>query len=117
MTSTLVITLTGSDLSVQQVRLAHGAEIEAIASYRRATSFGAVMEPDLLVACIVGNGEAETCPIAKAWHSYKYLELAELGAVLPLLHLNGYKISSPPIYGTMNDEQEHFTFGGASAAT
>ncbi len=61
--------------------------------------------PDLVVACIVGDGEAETGPTATAWHSYKYLDPAESGAVLPILHLNGYKISSPTIYGSMSDAE------------
>jgi xylulose-5-phosphate/fructose-6-phosphate phosphoketolase len=74
--------------------------------YSLATSFGAVMDnPDLIVACIVGDGEAETGPTATAWHGYKYLDPVESGAVLPILHLNGYKISSPTIYGTMSDDE------------
>jgi xylulose-5-phosphate/fructose-6-phosphate phosphoketolase len=74
--------------------------------YALATAFGAVMDnPDLLVACIVGDGEAETGPTATAWHSYKFLNPVESGAVLPILHLNGYKISNPTIYGTMTDEE------------
>jgi xylulose-5-phosphate/fructose-6-phosphate phosphoketolase len=74
--------------------------------YALATAFGAAMDnPDLIVACIVGDGEAETGPTATAWHSYKFLDPAESGAVLPILHLNGYKISNPTIYGTMSDEE------------
>ncbi|GAC1458001.1 MAG: phosphoketolase family protein [Chamaesiphon sp.] len=81
--------------------------------YALATSFGAVMDnPDLIVACIVGDGEAETGPTATAWHSYKYLDPAESGAVLPILHLNGYKISSPTIYGTMSDAELEHLFTG-----
>jgi xylulose-5-phosphate/fructose-6-phosphate phosphoketolase len=81
--------------------------------YALATAFGAVMDnPDLLVACIVGDGEAETGPTATAWHSHKYLDPAESGAVLPILHLNGYKISSPTIYGTMSDEELLHLFTG-----
>lgn len=81
--------------------------------YSLATSFGAVMDnPDLIVACIVGDGEAETGPTATAWHSYKYLDPAESGAVLPILHLNGYKIASPTIYGTMSDEELLHLFTG-----
>ncbi|HEY9749048.1 MAG TPA: phosphoketolase family protein, partial [Allocoleopsis sp.] len=81
--------------------------------YALATAFGAVMDnPDLLVACIVGDGEAETGPTATAWHSHKYLDPAESGAVLPILHLNGYKISSPTIYGTMSDEELRHLFTG-----
>src|SRR6266566_1975307 len=74
--------------------------------YALATAFGAAMDnPDLIVACIVGDGEAETGPTATAWHSYKFLDPAESGAVLPILHLNGYKIANPTIYGTMTDEE------------
>ncbi len=74
--------------------------------YALATAFGAAMDnPDLIVACIVGDGEAETGPTATAWHSYKFIDPAESGAVLPILHLNGYKISNPTIYGTMSDEE------------
>ncbi|MFW6359985.1 MAG: phosphoketolase [Chroococcales cyanobacterium] len=81
--------------------------------YALATSFGAVMDnPDLVVTCIVGDGEAETGSTATAWHSYKYLDPAESGAVIPILHLNGYKISSPTIYGTMSDEELLHLFTG-----
>lgn len=81
--------------------------------YALATSFGAVMDnPNLVVACIVGDGEAETGPTATAWHSYKYIDPAESGAVLPILHLNGYKISSPTIYGTMSNEELLHLFMG-----
>ncbi|MBV9385826.1 MAG: phosphoketolase family protein [Chroococcidiopsidaceae cyanobacterium CP_BM_ER_R8_30] len=81
--------------------------------YALATSFGAVMDnPDLIVACIVGDGEAETGPTATAWHSYKYLDPAESGAVLPILHLNGYKITSATIYGSMSDEELLYLFTG-----
>ncbi|MBW4649671.1 MAG: phosphoketolase family protein [Kastovskya adunca ATA6-11-RM4] len=81
--------------------------------YALATSFGAVMDnPDLVVACIVGDGEAETGPTATAWHSYKFIDPAKSGAVLPILHLNGYKISSPTIYGTMSDEELLHLFTG-----
>src|SRR5689334_18144078 len=72
--------------------------------YALATAFGAAMDnPDLIVACIVGDGEAETGPTAAAWHSYKFIDPIDSGAVLPILHLNGYKISNPTIYGTMDD--------------
>ena len=53
--------------------------------------------PDLIVACVVGDGEAETGPLATAWHSNKFLDPATDGAVLPILHLNGYKIANPTI--------------------
>src|SRR5579884_4213115 len=81
--------------------------------YALATAFGAAMDnPDLIVACIVGDGEAETGPTATAWHSYKFLDPAESGAVLPILHLNGYKIANPTIYGTMSDEELLHLFTG-----
>lgn len=81
--------------------------------YALATAFGAVMDnPDLIVACIVGDGEAETGPTATAWHSPKFLDPAESGAVLPIVHINGYKISSPTIYGTMRDEELTDLFRG-----
>ena len=72
--------------------------------YALATAFGAALDtPDLIVACIVGDGEAETGPTATAWHSSKFLDPATSGAVLPILHLNGFKISSPSIFATMGD--------------
>lgn len=81
--------------------------------YALATAFGAVMDnPDLIVACIVGDGEAETGPTATAWHSSKFIDPAESGAVLPIVHINGYKISSPTIYGTMSDEELQDLFLG-----
>jgi xylulose-5-phosphate/fructose-6-phosphate phosphoketolase len=81
--------------------------------YALATAFGAVMDnPDLIVACIVGDGEAETGPTAAAWHSYKFIDPAESGAVLPILHLNGYKISNSTIYGTMSDDELSRLFTG-----
>jgi xylulose-5-phosphate/fructose-6-phosphate phosphoketolase len=74
--------------------------------YALATAFGAAMDnPDLLVACLVGDGEAETGPTAAAWQAGKYLDPATGGIVLPILHVNGYKISSPTIYGSMSDEE------------
>jgi len=81
--------------------------------YALATAFGAVMDnPDLIVSCIVGDGEAETGPTATAWHSIKYIDPAESGAVLPIVHINGYKISSPSIFGTMSDEELQHLFIG-----
>jgi xylulose-5-phosphate/fructose-6-phosphate phosphoketolase len=66
--------------------------------YSLSHSFGAVFDnPNLIVACVVGDGEAETGPLATAWHSNKFLNPATDGAVLPILHLNGYKIASPTI--------------------
>jgi xylulose-5-phosphate/fructose-6-phosphate phosphoketolase len=81
--------------------------------YALATAFGAAFDnPDLVVACIVGDGEAETGPTAAAWHSTKFLDPAESGAVLPILHLNGYKISNPTIFGAMSHEELIALFSG-----
>src|SRR5918992_1297896 len=81
--------------------------------YALATAFGAAFDnPDLIVACIVGDGEAETGATATAWHSTKFLNPARDGAVLPILHLNGYKISSATIFGAMNDEELRHLFEG-----
>lgn len=81
--------------------------------YALATAFGAVMDnPNLIVACIVGDGEAETGPTATAWHSTKFLDPVESGAVLPIVHINGYKISTPTIYGTMSDVELEQLFIG-----
>lgn len=81
--------------------------------YGLATAFGAALDnPDLLVACIVGDGEAETGPTATAWHSTKFLDPVGDGAVLPLFHLNGYKVSSPTIFGTMDDAELTALFTG-----
>ena len=74
--------------------------------YSLSHSFGAVFDnPDLIVACVVGDGEAETGPLATAWHSNKFLNPATDGAVLPILHLNGYKISNPTILARITREE------------
>ncbi|MFD9889358.1 phosphoketolase family protein [Amycolatopsis sp. NPDC059027] len=80
--------------------------------YALATAFGAVLDdPGLLVACVVGDGEAETGPTAASWHSPRFTGSHD-GAVLPILHLNGYKISSPTIFASMSDEDlEHYFRG------
>ncbi len=66
--------------------------------YSIAHAFGAAFDnPDLIVACVVGDGEAETGPLATAWHSNKFLDPLRDGAVLPILHLNGYKIANPTV--------------------
>jgi xylulose-5-phosphate/fructose-6-phosphate phosphoketolase len=81
--------------------------------YALSTAFGAVLDnPDLIVACIVGDGEAETGPTASAWHSNKFLNPATDGAVLPILHLNGFKIANPTIFGTMTNEELEALFTG-----
>ena len=81
--------------------------------YALATAYGAVLDnPDLIAACIVGDGEAETGATATAWHSTKFLNPKTDGAVLPILHLNGFKISSPTIFGTMSNEELELLFQG-----
>src|SRR5579875_2858874 len=66
--------------------------------YSLSHAYGAVLDnPDLIVACVVGDGEAETGPLATSWHSNKFLDPATDGAVLPILHLNGYKIANPTV--------------------
>ncbi len=74
--------------------------------YSLSHSFGAVFDnPDLIVACVVGDGEAETGPLATAWHSNKFLDPATDGTVLPILHLNGYKISNPAVLARITPEE------------
>ncbi|GAA3934123.1 phosphoketolase family protein [Streptomyces gulbargensis] len=81
--------------------------------YALSTAFGAALDaPDRLVACIVGDGEAETGPTAAAWHSTKFLDPVTSGAVLPVLHLNGYKISSPTVFGTLSADELTSLFRG-----
>ena len=74
--------------------------------YSLSHSFGAVFDnPDLVVACVVGDGEAETGPLATAWHSNKFLDPVHDGAVFPILHLNGYKISNPTVLARITHEE------------
>jgi xylulose-5-phosphate/fructose-6-phosphate phosphoketolase len=74
--------------------------------YSLSHAFGAVFDnPDLLVACVVGDGEAETGPLATAWHSNKFLNPVSDGAVLPILHLNGYKIANPTVLARIGREE------------
>jgi xylulose-5-phosphate/fructose-6-phosphate phosphoketolase len=81
--------------------------------YSLATAYGAVLDnPDLIVACVVGDGEAETGPLSAAWNSNKFLNPADSGAVLPILHANGYKITGPTIYATMSDKELLSLFSG-----
>ncbi len=81
--------------------------------YALATAFGAVLDnPELIAACIVGDGEAETGPTAGAWHSTKFINPATDGAVLPIVHLNGFKISSPSLFATMSDTELDSLFRG-----
>ena len=81
--------------------------------YALSTAYGSVLDnPDLISVCMVGDGEAETGPTATAWHLNKLVHPAENGVVLPVLHLNEYKISGPTIYGRMsNDELIHLFKG------
>src|ERR1700677_3315044 len=76
--------------------------------YSLAHAYGAAFDnPDLLVACVIGDGEAETGPLAASWHSNKFLNPARDGAVLPILHLNGYKIAGPSVLARLpHDELE-----------
>ena len=81
--------------------------------YSLSHAFGAVFDnPDLIAACVVGDGEAETGPLATAWHSNKFLNAAHDGAVLPILHLNGYKIANPTIFSRISKEEVRKFFEG-----
>ena len=81
--------------------------------YALVHAYGAAFDnPDLIVACVVGDGEAETGPLAASWHSNKFLNPARDGAVLPILHLNGYKIANPTILGRTSDEDLYHLFEG-----
>lgn len=74
--------------------------------YSLSTAFGSVLDnPDLITAVIIGDGEAESGPLAAAWNSNKFLNPKTSGAVLPIVHVNGYKISNPTILGTMSDTE------------
>ncbi len=74
--------------------------------YALVHAYGAAFDdPDLLVACVVGDGEAETGPLAASWHSNKFLDPARDGAVLPILHLNGYKIANPTVLARIPEEE------------
>src|SRR5207247_802233 len=74
--------------------------------YSLVHAYGAAFDnPDLLVCCIVGDGEAETGPLAASWHSNKFLNPARDGAVLPVLHLNGYKIANPTVLARITREE------------
>jgi len=74
--------------------------------YSLSHAFGAALDnPDLIVACVVGDGEAETGPLATGWHSNKFLNPASDGAVLPILHLNGYKIANPTVLARIGHDE------------
>ncbi|MCY4441058.1 MAG: phosphoketolase family protein [Deltaproteobacteria bacterium] len=81
--------------------------------YAVSHAYGAALDnPDLIVACVVGDGEAETGPLAAAWHSNKFLNPARDGAVLPVLHLNGYKIANPTILSRISRGEVESLFVG-----
>jgi xylulose-5-phosphate/fructose-6-phosphate phosphoketolase len=81
--------------------------------YALVHAYGAAFDnPDLVVACVVGDGEAETGPLAASWHSNKFLNQVHDGAVLPILHLNGYKIANPTILARMSDDELTALFTG-----
>jgi xylulose-5-phosphate/fructose-6-phosphate phosphoketolase len=81
--------------------------------YALVHAYGAAFDnPDLIVACVIGDGEAETGPLAASWHSNKFLNPAHDGAVLPILHLNGYKIANPTILGRLDDDELTSLFKG-----
>lgn len=81
--------------------------------YSLSHAFGAAFDnPDLIIACIIGDGEAETAPLATAWHSNKFLDPKTDGAVLPILHLNGYKISNPTLFSRIEPEELDQFFRG-----
>ena len=74
--------------------------------YSLSHAYGAVFDnPDLIAVCVVGDGEAETGPLATGWHSNKFLDAAKDGAVLPILHLNGYKIANPTVLARIPDRR------------
>ena len=76
-------------------------------------AYGAAYDnPDLVVACVVGDGEAETGPCATSWHSNKFLDAAKDGAVLPILHLNGYKIANPTVLARISHNELESLFHG-----
>ena len=81
--------------------------------YSLAHSYGAVLDnPDLIVACVVGDGEAETGPLATSWHLNKFINPKTDGVVLPILHLNGYKISNPTVFSRISEQELKFFFYG-----
>lgn len=81
--------------------------------YSLSTAYGAVLDnPDLIATCLIGDGEAETASLATSWHLSKFVDPAKNGAVLPILHLNGYKISGPTIFGRMKNKDIVALFKG-----
>src|SRR4030095_12175565 len=81
--------------------------------YAVAHAYGAVFDnPDLIACCVIGDGEAETGALATSWHSNKFLNAARDGAVLPILHLNGYKIAGPTVLARIPEEELISLFRG-----
>src|SRR6185369_10390134 len=81
--------------------------------YALAHAFGAAFDnPDLIVACVIGDGEAETGPLATGWHGNKFLNPVRDGAVLPILHLNGYKIANPTMLARIPKDELEALFRG-----
>jgi len=81
--------------------------------YALSHAYGAALDnPDLIVACVIGDGEAETGPLATSWHGNKFLDPATAGAVLPILHLNGYKIANPTILARIPPDELERLFVG-----
>ena len=81
--------------------------------YSLAHAYGAVFDnPNLIVACVIGDGEAETGPLATSWHSNKFINPLTDGVVLPILHLNGYKIANPTIFARISDDEVDNFFKG-----
>ena len=81
--------------------------------YALVHAYGAVFDnPDLIAACVIGDGEAETGPLATSWHSNKFLNPVRDGAVLPILHLNGYKIANPTVLARIPDDELDALFRG-----
>ncbi|MGN0735360.1 MAG: phosphoketolase [Anaerovoracaceae bacterium] len=81
--------------------------------YSLAHAYGAVFDnPDLIAVCVVGDGESETGPLATAWHSNKFINASRDGAVLPILDLNGYKISNPTVFARISEQEREWFFKG-----
>ncbi len=81
--------------------------------YSLAHAYGAVFDnPDLIAVCVVGDGESETGPLATAWHSNKFINASRDGAVLPILDLNGYKISNPTVFARISQQEREWFFKG-----
>ena len=81
--------------------------------YSLSHAYGAVLDnPDLIVACVIGDGESETGPLATSWHANKFINPKKDGIVLPILHLNGYKIASPTVFARISEEERINFFKG-----